>query len=99
MVIGTMDKIGSVLGQDQDNFVMVPLSVFLKMKGIHSSLTINVKAGKRNFEQAQDEAQLILRARRHLTPGMENDFFTPTKQSYMALCPTITPPFFPASII
>jgi len=99
MVIGTMDKIGSVLGQDQDNFVMVPLSVFLKMKGIHSSLTINVKAGKRNFEQAQDEAQLILRARRHLTAGMENDFFIGTKESYMALWRSISSSFFAVFIM
>ena len=42
-VIGTMEKIGSVLGQDQDNFVMVPLSNFLRMQGAHTSLTINVK--------------------------------------------------------
>ncbi len=32
-VIGIMQKIGSVLGQDQDNFVMVPLPVFLRMQG------------------------------------------------------------------
>src|SRR5215470_7296660 len=42
-VIGTIEKVGSVLGQDQDNFVMVPLPVFLRMQGTHTSLTINVK--------------------------------------------------------
>src|SRR5262250_2622902 len=30
MVIGIMEKVGSVLGQDQDSFVTVPLSVFLR---------------------------------------------------------------------
>ena len=43
-VIGVMEKVGSVLGQDQDNFVTVPLSVFLRMRGSTTSLTINVKA-------------------------------------------------------
>ena len=66
MVIGIMEKIGSVLGQDQDNFVTVPLSVFLRIQGIHSSLTINVKAREGIFEAAQDQAQLVLRSRRHL---------------------------------
>jgi putative ABC transport system permease protein len=66
MVIGVMEKIGSVLGQDQDNFVIIPLPVFLLIQGIHSSLTINVKTSTRNFEAAQDQAQLILRSRRHL---------------------------------
>ena len=94
MVIGIMEKVGSVLGQDQDNFVTVPLSVFLRIQGIHSSLTINVKARAGSFEIAQDQAQLILRARRHLTGQMENDFFIGTKESYMALWRSISSAFF-----
>ena len=90
VVIGIMEKIGSVLGQDQDNFVTVPLPVFLRIRGIHESLTINVKASTGNFETAQDQAQLILRARRHLTGAMENDFFVGTKESYMALWRSIS---------
>ena len=43
-VVGVMAKIGSVLGQDQDNFVIVPLPGFLAMQGVHTSLTINVIA-------------------------------------------------------
>src|SRR5467141_4685092 len=69
LVIGVMEKVGSVLGQDQDKFVMVPLPVFLRMKGLQTSLTINVKTSKEKFENAQDEAHLILRARRHLNGG------------------------------
>jgi len=64
-VVGGMEKIGSVLGQDQDNFVIVPLPVFLRIQGIHSSITINVKTSTGNFEKAQDQAHLILRSRRH----------------------------------
>ncbi|HWZ43495.1 MAG TPA: ABC transporter permease [Candidatus Saccharimonadales bacterium] len=99
IVVGTMEKIGSVLGQDQDNFALVPLSVFLRMRGAHSSLTINVKTGKNGFEQAQDQAQLILRARRHLAPDAENDFFIGTKESYMALWRSISSAFFAVFIM
>jgi len=98
-VIGVMEKIGSVLGQDQDNFVMVPLSAFLRMQGAHNSLTINVKAGAEKFQDAQDQAQLILRARRHLTAKMENDFFIGTKESYMALWRSISTAFFAVFIM
>jgi putative ABC transport system permease protein len=98
-VIGTMEKIGSVLGQDQDNFVMVPLSDFLRMQGAHTSLIINVKTSAENFEPAQDQAQLTLRARRHLTPNMENDFFIGTKESYMALWRSISSAFFAVFIM
>jgi len=99
IVIGVMEKIGSVLGQDQDNFVMVPLPVFLRMKGIRSSVTINVKTSKEKFEQAQDEAHLILRSRRHLQGGMEDDFFIGTKESYMALWRSISSAFFAVFIL
>jgi putative ABC transport system permease protein len=94
VVIGVMEKVGSVLGQDQDNFVTVPLPVFLRMQGLHESLTINVKARAGSYEAAQDQAQLVLRARRHLSATMENDFFIGTKESYMALWRSISSAFF-----
>jgi putative ABC transport system permease protein len=99
LVIGVMEKIGSVLGQDQDNFVIAPLPVFLRIRGIHESLTINVKTNAGQFEAAQDEAQLILRARRHLRGSMENDFFIGTKESYMALWRSISSAFFGVFIL
>jgi putative ABC transport system permease protein len=94
VVIGVIERIGSVLGQDQDNFVMIPLPVFLRIQGIHSSITINVKTSTANFEQAQDQAHLILRARRHLKGNAEDDFFIGTKDSYMALWRSISSAFF-----
>jgi len=97
-IVGVMEKVGSVLGQDQDNFVMVPLPVFLRMQG-QTSLTINVKTTPKNFQDAQDEAQLLIRARRHLTGNMENDFFIGTKESYMALWRSISSAFFGVFIL
>ena len=99
LVIGIMEKVGSVLGQDQDNFVIVPLPVFLGIQGIHTSLTINVKTSAWNFEKAQDQAQLILRARRHLSGTTANDFFIGTKDSYMALWRSISSAFFGVFIL
>ncbi|HUI73854.1 MAG TPA: ABC transporter permease [Candidatus Acidoferrum sp.] len=99
MVIGVMEKIGSVLGQDQDNFVIVPLTVYLKMEGAQSSLTINVKTNSQNFQKAQDEARQILRARRHRNATMEDDFFIGTKDSYMALWKSISTAFFGVFIL
>jgi putative ABC transport system permease protein len=99
MVIGVMEKIGSVLGQDQDNFVMAPLPVYLRMQGIHTSLIINVKTSTENFELAQDQAHLVLRSRRHLSGKMEDDFFIGTKESYMALWRSISTAFFSVFIM
>jgi putative ABC transport system permease protein len=98
-IVGVMEKVGSVLGQDQDNFVMVPLPVFLRMQGPQTSLTINVKTTPENFQDAQDEAQLLMRARRHLAGNAENDFFIGTKESYMALWRSISSAFFGVFIL
>src|SRR5712692_9827455 len=99
MVIGVMEKIGSVLGQDQDNFIMIPLPVFLRIQGARTSLTINVKTNTGEFEKAQDQANMVLRARRHLSGKMEDDFFIGTKESYMALWRSISSAFFGVFIL
>src|SRR5258708_9885754 len=41
-IIGTFERLGSVLGQDQDNFAIVPMNTYLRMRGARASITINV---------------------------------------------------------
>ena len=62
-VIGVFEKIGTVLGQDRDNFAVIPLSSYLRLRGARQSLTLQIKAAgdKRTFEEAQDETRLTLR--------------------------------------
>jgi putative ABC transport system permease protein len=94
-VIGTMDRIGSVLGQDQDNFAIVPMNTYLRKRGTRSSITIQVKTGAGvAFEKAQDQARLVLRTRRHILPGAEENFFIGTKDSYISLWQQISSAFF-----
>ena len=99
-VIGTMDRIGSVLGQDQDNFAIVPMNTYLKKRGTRSSITIQVKTDSgAAFDRAQDEARLVLRTRRHIRPGAEEDFFVGTKDSYISLWQRISSAFFAVFIM
>jgi putative ABC transport system permease protein len=95
-VIGTFVKLGSVLGQDQDNYVVIPLSTYLKVRGARSSLTLEVKAsgGEKRFNAAQDEIRVALRSRRHDAPGKEDSFFIGTAQSYISLWQSISGSFF-----
>src|SRR5713226_372060 len=94
-VIGTIERIGSVLGQNQDNFILAPMNTYLRMRGARASITINVKtASGVAFDNAQDEARLILRARRHVRAGAEEDFFIGTKESYISLWKSISSAFF-----
>jgi len=96
LVIGTFKKLGSVLGQDQDNFAIIPLNTFLKVRGTRTSLTLEIKAsgGEKNFNEAQDQARIIMRSRRHDPPGKEDSFFIGTSQSYIALWQSISGSFF-----
>ena len=96
IVIGTLEKIGSVLGQDQDNFLIIPLHTFLKVRGQRNSLSISVKAEgpQKTFERAQDDVRRILRARRHVAPGAEDDFYFGTADSYISLWQSISSAFF-----
>jgi putative ABC transport system permease protein len=68
----------------------------LKLRGQHNSLVISVKAegGDKIFDLAQDDARRILRARRHVQPGKDDDFFIGTAQSYIALWQSISSAFF-----
>jgi len=95
-VLGVFEKIGSILGQDADNFVVVPLNTFLLSQGARYSLTLNVKVpgDPKAFERAQDQARILMRARRHLRPNQDDDFFIGTKDSYIALWQQISGAFF-----
>ncbi len=95
-VIGTFKKLGAVLGQDQDNYVVVPLNTFLKVRGARTSLTLEIKAsgGDKNFNEAQDQARVIMRTRRHDAPGKDDSFFIGTSQSYIAFWQSISGSFF-----
>ncbi len=74
-VIGTCKSRGSVFGQSQDNFVMIPIETYFKMYGSRSGVSFSGLALDRyHLEQAQDEVRVLLRAFRHLRPGEEDTF-------------------------
>ena len=100
-VIGLYEKLGSVLGQDQDGFVVIPMRTYLRMYGARAAVTINVKAagGEQVLQRAIDEARLVLRARRHLTGNKEDDFFVGTSDTFMQLWAQISGAFFAVFIL
>ena len=100
-VIGLYEKNGAILGQDADNFAVIPLNAFLDIRGRRASLVINVKVpgDPARFERAMDQARLILRARRHIKPDQEEDFFIGTKDSYIRLWNQISGAFFAVFIL
>lgn len=96
VVVGYYEKFGSVLGQDADNYAVIPMTVFLQTQGARFSQTINVRVpgDPAAFEHALDQVRQLLRARRHVAPAQDDDFFFGTKDAYIALWDQISGAFF-----
>ncbi|HUI63661.1 MAG TPA: ABC transporter permease [Bacteroidota bacterium] len=74
-VIGVYSKKGASLGGNQDNFVVIPLSVFFQRYGRPDDLHIMVKSlNQQVMGDAIEQVRGILRAARHVPPGEDDDF-------------------------
>lgn len=76
-VIGILESRGGVLGQSQDNRVLIPITVFNRYYTSEwdASVDISVKAeSKFTLESTFDEAVGIMRALRAVKPWDENNF-------------------------
>ncbi len=74
-VIGVMEKVGSTLGQSQDNFAFIPLTAYRAIWTPRPELLVFIKApDNRHILELQDEVRALMRARRH-TPYQEPDTF------------------------
>ncbi len=77
IVVGVLERKGGVLGQSQDNRVLLPLSIFIKYYSSRwdTSVDIAIKAyGKDALSATFEEAVGIMRGLRDLKPWQENDF-------------------------
>ncbi len=84
-----------------DNYVMIPITVFLKKYGSHNnSIEIWGKASATGIplNQAADEARAGLRVRRHDRPGQDDSFEIETNASLLAIWSEWSNTFFMATI-
>jgi putative ABC transport system permease protein len=74
-VVGVSSKRGSLLGNSQDEFAIIPLPQFQMMFGSRRSLSLSVKPRDvAEISQAMDEATLALRTARRLKPKQGDNF-------------------------
>jgi len=74
-IVGVSEKKGTVLGQSQDSFALIPLGQFSMIFGSRRSLELMVKARDvTNLSAAQDEALVALRGARRLKPKQPDNF-------------------------
>ena len=91
-VIGVAAPIGSAFGQSQDNYMIMPISTFLK--GWHRQIdwpTIFIEAPNAELmEASEDEARMLMRAWRHLDYKAPDNFAILGSDSIMALWHQLT---------
>jgi putative ABC transport system permease protein len=99
-VIGVAERIGNVLGQSQDNFVLIPISTFFKDFGSRRSITIHVKCGSSDkIAPAQDQVRMVLRNRRHVSYSAPDNFYMATADTFLSLWSSISSAFFTVFIM
>ena len=94
-VIGVNEKKGSVFGNSQDEFAVVPLGAWQRMFGSRRSLELSVKPASPDLlQQAMDETRIALRVERHLRPKDEDDFGMYTSDTLMGFWQSISQGMF-----
>jgi putative ABC transport system permease protein len=101
-VIGVAKKLGSVLGQSQDNFVQVPLNTFIKTFGKRSSNSFRIIIHARKdvpVEKVQDQVRVVMRSRHKLNYNQPDNFSIATdevtEQLFGAITGTVAAVAFP----
>ena len=91
-VVGVTETIGSAFGQSRDNFVFLPLGTYIKEWGTQrDSLLVFIQAPNTEMIAAsEDEARMLLRARRHLPWAAKDNFGILGSDSIMALWNSLT---------
>ncbi|MGH9862587.1 MAG: FtsX-like permease family protein, partial [Candidatus Acidiferrales bacterium] len=94
-VIGVAEEIGSILGREQDNFVILPLTTFEKLFGRRHSLVLKVQAfSESGLDAALEEVRTHLRGHRQRAFGERDDFYLATADTYLAVWENISRVFF-----
>jgi putative ABC transport system permease protein len=76
LIVGVAKPKGTVFGQSQDNFVLIPLGTYRKQwLAPLDSVTMFIQARSPEFmSAAEDEARVILRSRRHVPYQTDDNF-------------------------
>jgi putative ABC transport system permease protein len=90
-IVGVAKAKGSVFGQSQDNFLLIPAETYFKTWGSRSGMDfVGVAIDHNRLLQAQDEARALLRAYRHLNPKDDDTFGIVTSDSLVNLWDQLT---------
>jgi len=99
-IIGVGKKEGSTLGTSLDNWIILPLTTYMKEFGTQQdSLRVTARAASAaTIQESVDEVRQIMRGRRHLAYGTKDDFAIETSDSFLSLWKDISQSFFLVTI-
>lgn len=90
-IIGVAKEVGSVFGQSQDDFALIPLSTYQKIWGSRQSLSISIKAADNvKFDDLQDQIRMLMRTRHRLAYNDKDTFGIITADSINDLFKSLT---------
>lgn len=90
-VVGAAKELGSVFGNSQDSFVMIPIDSYFKLYGSQNGISLVCKAiDQAHLFEAEGETTMLLRAFRHLRPGQDNNFGILSSDSFVTLWKRLT---------
>ena len=74
-IVGVAKAKGSIFGQSQDNFLIIPINTYFKIWGARNGMSFAATAlDHDHLSQAQEEARMLLRSYRHLRPTEDDTF-------------------------
>lgn len=93
-VVGTFAPRDHIVGSLSDNFVVIPHTTYEKdllKKTDFISIAANMREG-RSLQEGEEEMVHVLRLRRGVRPGEENDFVVLSSESFLDLIHRVTVP-------
>jgi putative ABC transport system permease protein len=90
-VVGVNEKKGSMFGQSQDDFAVIPLGKFQQLFGTRRSLELTIKPPHPDLlEASMDDARVTMRIQRKLRPKDPDNFGLFTSDTLMTLWKTFS---------
>ena len=73
-IVGVLESLGSIFGASRDSVAYIPYSTYQKLYGARDSIVVMIQVpAAEQLESAQDQVRTIMRNRRGLTFGVDED--------------------------
>jgi putative ABC transport system permease protein len=94
-VVGVAEKKGSIFGQSQDEYAVIPLAAFQRIFGSRQSLQLTIRpVDPQHVQQAMDETTVALRIERRLRAKQPDNFGVVSSDTFLSIYNTATSGIF-----